>query len=215
MAESVVLETQPRMGRGTQAARKLRRQGLIPAVIYGHKQETVPIALGAEEFVNAVRHGVRVVDLKSGAGTERALIQDLQWDHLGKEVLHADFRRVDVHERVQVPVPIEIRGIAPGVAAGGILDQPLHTLEVECSVSAVPDHIRVNVGELQIGQAIHVRDLVLPPDVKALGDPDAIVVHVKEPLVTPEAAAAAPVAEQAEPEVIGRKAAEEEEEEKK
>jgi large subunit ribosomal protein L25 len=213
MAESVVLDTQPRTQHGTAAARKLRRQGLVPAVIYGHKQETVPVALNAEELGNAIRHGARVVDLKSGGATERALIQDLQWDHLGKDILHIDFRRVDVHERVQVPVPLEIRGIAPGVTGGGILDQPLHTLEVECPVSAVPDRIRVNIGELQIGEAIHVRDLVLPPDVTALGDPDAIVVHVTQPHVEAEAAAPA-AAEQAEPEIIGRKPAEEEAEEK-
>jgi large subunit ribosomal protein L25 len=213
MAESVVLDTQPRAGRGTQAARRLRRQGLVPAVIYGHKQETVPVALDAEALGDAIRHGARVVDLRGQGDTERALIQDLQWDHLGKEILHADFRRVDVHERVQVPVPLEVRGIAPGVTGGGILDQPMHTIEVECPVSAVPDRIRVNIGELQIGQAIHVRDLVLPPDVKALGDPDALVIHVTQPAAAPEAAAP-PAAETAEPEVIGRKAAEEEAEEK-
>jgi large subunit ribosomal protein L25 len=214
MAESLVLVTQPRAGRGTQAARKLRRQGLIPAVIYGHKQETVPVALNGEEFLNAIHHGARVVDLKSDAGTEHALIQELQWDHLGKDVLHVDFRRVDIHERVQVPVPIEIRGIAPGVTAGGVLDQPLHTVEIECAVDSVPDHIRVTIGELQIGQAIHVRDLHLPAEAKALADPDAIVVQIREPQVAPEAAAP-PAAETAEPEVIGRKVAEGEEEEKK
>jgi large subunit ribosomal protein L25 len=213
MAESLVLDTQPRQGSGTQAARRLRRQGLVPAVIYGHKKETVPIALNGEELHNAIRHGARVVDLKSAAGTEHALIQDLQWDHLGKDIIHVDFRRVDIDERVEVPVPIELRGIAPGVTAGGLLDQPLHTLTVECPVNAVPDSIRVNVGELQVEQSIHVRDLNLPPEVKALDDPDAIVVHVRPPQV--EAEAPAPVvAEQAEPEVIGRKAAEEEEEEK-
>ena len=213
MAESLVLDTRPRKGHGTLAARRLRRQGLVPAVIYGHKKETVPIALNGEELHNAIRHGARVVDLKSGAGTEHALIQDLQWDHLGKDILHVDFRRVDINERVEVPVPLEIRGIAPGVTAGGILDQPLHTLTVECPVNAVPDSIRVNIGELQVGQSIYVRDLHLPPEVKALADPDAIVVHVRQPQVEAEAApVVAP--EQAEPEVIGRKAAEEEAEEK-
>jgi large subunit ribosomal protein L25 len=214
MAESLVLETQPRDGRGTQAARRLRRQGLVPAVIYGHKEETVPIALNGEELHDAIRHGARVVDLKSASGTEHTLIQELQWDHLGKEILHVDFRRVDVNERVQVPVPIELRGIAPGVTAGGLLDQPLHTLEVECPVNAVPDSIRVNIGELQIEQSIYVRDLHLPPEAKVLADPDAIVVHVRPPQVEAEAAAAPVAAEQAEPEVIGRKPTEEEEEEK-
>jgi large subunit ribosomal protein L25 len=215
MAESVVLQTQPRQERGSQAARRLRRQGMIPAVIYGHKEATVAVALKAEDLVSAVRHGQRVVDLRSDSGVERALIQELQWDHLGKEVLHADFRRVAEHERVQVPVPVEIRGIAPGVTAGGILDQPLHVLQVECEVTAVPESIRVNINELQIDQAIYVKDLHLPPGVKVLGDPDAIVVQVRAPLAEPEAAAApTPGTETAEPEVIGRQREEEEEEEK-
>jgi large subunit ribosomal protein L25 len=218
MAESVVLQTQPRQGRGTQAARRLRRQGLIPAVVYGHKQATIAVALNGEEFSSAVRHGQRVVDLKLDGATERALIQELQWDHLGKEILHVDFRRVSEHERVQVPVPVEVRGIAPGVTAGGILDQPLYVLEVECEVTAVPDSIRVNINELQIDQAIYVKDLHLPPGVKVIGDPDAIVIHVTAPKAeaeAPAAAAAPAAAEQAEPEVIGRQRAEEEEEEKK
>jgi large subunit ribosomal protein L25 len=216
MAESVVLQTQPREERGTQAARRLRRQGRIPAVIYGHKEATVAVSLSAEDLVSAVRHGQRVVDLKSDGGVERALIQELQWDHLGKEVLHADFRRVGEHERVQVPVPVEIRGISGGVTAGGILDQPLHVLQVECEVTAVPDSVRVNITELQLDQAIYVKDLHLPPGVQVLGDPDAIVVQVRAPLAEPEAAAApAPGTETSEPEVIGRQREEEEGEEEK
>jgi large subunit ribosomal protein L25 len=213
MAESVQLAIQPREGRGTQAAQRLRRQGLLPAVVYGHKQETVSVALSLEEFENAVRHGARLVELKSDGNVEQALIQDVQWDHLGKEVLHVDFRRVSRDERVVVTVPLQLRGLAPGVNAGGILDQPLHTIDVECLVTAVPDSIRVNIGELQIDGSIYVRDLHLPPDVKAMADPDAIVVHVTAPLAEAPAAAA-PAAEQAEPEVIGRKAGEEGEEEK-
>ncbi len=100
---------------------------------------------------------------------------------MGQDILHADFRRVSADERIHVPVRIELRGIAPGVSAGGALDQPLHTLDIECPAVAVPDSIRVNINELKIGDAIHVRDLTLPPDVKALADADAIVVHVTAP----------------------------------
>jgi len=82
-------------------------------------------------------------------------------------------RRVAVDERIVVTVPLEIRGVAPGVNAGGTLDQPMHTLSVECLAVSIPESIRVNVGELQIGSAIHVRDLVLPDGVKAMTDPDA------------------------------------------
>jgi large subunit ribosomal protein L25 len=212
MAESIALVTQPRAGRGSQAARRLRREGLIPAVLYGHKEETVCVALPREELEKAIRHGVRVVDLKADGKEGKALIRDVQWDHLGKELLHVDFARVAVDERIVVTVPLEIRGQAPGVNAGGTLDQPIHTLSVECLAISIPESIRVNVGELQIGSAIHVRDLVLPPGVKVMSDPDAIVVHVTTKMVEPEAAAPVEVPEQAEPEVIGRQKAEAEEE---
>jgi large subunit ribosomal protein L25 len=213
MAESVVLVTQPRQGRGSQAARQLRRKGLVPAVLYGHKEETLSVALPADEVEKAIRHGVRVVDLKADGKEGKALIRDVQWDHLGKELLHVDFTRVAADERIVVTVPLEIRGVAPGVNAGGTLDQPIHTLSVECLAISIPESIRVNVGELQIGSAIHVRDLVLPPGVKVMSDPDAIVVHVTTKVTEPEAPVAAEAPEQAEPEVIGRQKVEEEESE--
>jgi large subunit ribosomal protein L25 len=215
MAESVVLPIEKREGRGTHRARKLRAQGKVPGVVYGHKEETVSVAVAADALMSAVRHGARVVDLRTDGGLQKAQIAELQWDHLGVELLHVDFRRVAADERIHVTVPVELKGIAPGVTGGGILDQPIHTLAIECAADSVPESIRVNINELQLGAAIHVRELHLPPGVKALADPDAIVVHVTAPQVAPEAAAA-PGAEQAEPEVIGRKtAAEEEGEEEK
>src|SRR5439155_17618767 len=112
--------------------------------------------------------------------------------HLGKEVLHVDFMRVSQDERIEVPVRIELKGIAPGVTGGGILDQPLHTLTVECLAIRIPDSIRVNINELQLGAAIHVKDLTLPEGVKALADPDAIVVQVMTPAAEPAAPAPVP-----------------------
>jgi large subunit ribosomal protein L25 len=215
MAETVVLATQPRDSRGTHKARQLRKKGLVPAVVYGHKQETLSVAVSAEELTKAVRHGVRVLDLQTNGAVEKALIRELQYDHLGKELLHVDFARVSADERVHVSVKVELRGVAPGVTHGGALDQPLHVLPIECLAISIPDSIRVNVGELVIGQAIHVRDLVLPEGVKALADPDAIVVHVTVKQVEAEPTPAAPAAEAAEPEVIGRKPEEGEEEEEK
>jgi large subunit ribosomal protein L25 len=213
MAESVVLATEPRADHGTRAARKLRKSGKIPAVVYGHKEETLAVSLSGEELQRAIRHGTRVVDLRSGGNLQKALIREVQWDHLGKDVLHVDFTRVSADERIQVNVSIEIRGIAPGIAQGGVLDQPIHTVLVECPAIAVPDSIRVNVNELQMDGAIHVRDLTVPPDVKVLTDPDAIVVHVvaKQEEPAPAVAAAPVEAGAAEPEIIGRKVAEEEE----
>src|SRR5262245_54793230 len=185
MAESVVLEARKREERGTQRAKRLRRQGLIPAVVYGHKEATVAVSLNKDDLVKAVRHGVRVVDLKTDGQTEKAFIKEVQWDHLGHDILHVDFARVSEGERITVTVPLEIRGTAPGVTAGGLLDQPLHTLHVECPALSVPDSIRVNINELQLGGVIHVRDLKLPPGVTAVSDPDVVVIHVTAPVAEP------------------------------
>jgi large subunit ribosomal protein L25 len=211
MAESVVLEARPRTERGTQAARRLRRQGLIPAVVYGHKEATISLILPLEAVEKAIRHGVRVVDLRADGKQEKVLIKEVQWDHLGKHLLHVDFTRVAVDERIEVSVPVELRGTAPGVNAGGILDQPIHTLSIECLAMSIPDSIRVNIGELQVGQAIHVRDLHLPEGIRVRGDPEAIIVHITTPVAPPEPVAAAEAPAQAEPEVIGRQKVEEEE----
>src|SRR5262249_37726638 len=168
MAETVVLAAEKREGRGTRKADKLRKQGRIPAVVYGHKEDTVSVSVGHDDLMSAIAHKARVVDLNVGGAVQKALIRALQWDHLGKDVPTVDFCRVRADERITVTVPLELRGIAPGVAAGGILDQPLHTLEVECLAVAVPESIRVTIGELQVDQSLYVRDLKLPEGVKAL-----------------------------------------------
>jgi large subunit ribosomal protein L25 len=212
MAETLEFVTQPRQEIGSQAARRLRRKGLVPAVVYGHKEATVHVTLPMDELQKAIRHGVRVVDLKTDGKAEKALIKEVQWDHLGKDLLHVDFARISADERVVVTVPLELKGIAPGVTGGGVLDQPMHTLSIEALAVALPESIRVNIGELQLGGAIHVRDLVLPPGVKVMADADAVVVHITVPAAEPAAApAAVPEAGAAEPEVIGRQAKEEEE----
>jgi large subunit ribosomal protein L25 len=215
MADSVTLAAQKREGSGTRSAERLRKQGRVPAVVYGHKEATVSVSLASEDLLAALRHGARVVDLKTDGAAETALIREVQWDHLGKEVLHVDFARVGKDERIHVAVRIELRGTAPGIAAGGVLDQPLHALEIECLAISIPESIRVPVGELQLEGSIHVRDLHLPEGVVALTDPDAVVVHIAPKMVEPEPAAAAPAPGAAEPEVIGRKAGEEEGEEEK
>jgi large subunit ribosomal protein L25 len=212
MADMVLLVAQKRDTRGSRDARVLRAKGNVPAVLYGHQEATVSLSLPLEELETAVRHGVHVVDLKTDGNVEKALIKSVQWDHLGKEILHVDFARVAADERVVVTVPLEIRGTAPGIAAGGVLDQVIHTLSVECPVISVPASIRVNVGELQLDGVIHVKDLVMPPEVKAMADPDAVIVHVTLKQLEEEPAPAVVATEQAEPEVIGRQVKEEEEE---
>jgi large subunit ribosomal protein L25 len=219
MAESVVLAAKPRQADGSRTARNMRRKGQAPGILYGHKEEVIPVTLVLEDLEKAIRHGARVVELDLNGKKEQALIHEVQWDHLGQELLHVDFKRVSRDERVVVNVRLELRGTAPGVTAGGVLDQPLHSLSVEALAISLPESIRVNIGELQIDSVLHARDIVLPQDVKLMTDPDAVVVQVKPPVVEAEAPAAAPVegaaAATAEPEVITRRVTEEKEEEEK
>jgi large subunit ribosomal protein L25 len=202
MAEFTRIQTQPRSLFGTANTRRLRKQGLLPAVIYGHKEEVVSVVLQRDEFEKVVRKGAHIVEIEYNGKTEKARIRELQWDHLGKEALHADFMRVSQDERIVIGVPIVLRGTAPGIAEGGVLDQPIHLLQVECPALEIPESIRVTIDKLMLGDAIHVKDLTLPPNVTATLDPDAVVVIVKAQKVEEPAPVVAPVEGAAEPEVI-------------
>jgi large subunit ribosomal protein L25 len=200
MAETVLLKSQPREKFGTSASCKLRSQGLLPAVVYGHKEATLAILLPKDDVEKAVKRGVRIVDLEAGGKTETARFRELQWDHLGMELVHVDMMRVSKDERIVVQVRVDLRGTAPGVTAGGVLDQPMHTMNVECPALEIPEFIRVNIEKLQLGEVVHVKDLVLPAGVIAKNNPDAIVVQVKAQ--KEEAATATPLEGAVEPEVI-------------
>jgi large subunit ribosomal protein L25 len=209
MADTVTLKTEPRTGAGSRDAARVRKAGRVPAVVYGHKEMPAAVSVPRDELVSALRHHARTLDLVVSGKTETVLIQEIQHDHLGVAVLHVDFRRVSKDERVRTTVDIELRGTAPGTNSGGVLDQPLHTVHVECPAVAIPESIRVKIDSLLVGMAIHVKELDLPPGVKVLDDPDLVVVQVKQqqvPVVEP--VVAAPVAEgatAAEPEVITKK----------
>ena len=216
MAEAVILTAQERTQQGTHNARRQRRGGQIPAVLYGHKEATIPLTLSRDELYKAIRQGARLVDVKQGEKMEKALIREVQWDPIGHDILHVDFARVSIDERIEVDVRVELRGTAPGVTGGGVLNQPLHTLKIECLAIAIPDSIRVSIAELQLDHTIQVKALTLPDGVKVLNDPEAIVVQCVQKIieeVAPALPGAAPVAESAEPELIGRKKPEEGEEE--
>jgi large subunit ribosomal protein L25 len=208
MAE--LLNVKTRDGRGKREARRLRRTGNIPAVLYGHGEANCSLAVIADEMAAVVRHGGRVVELK-GAVNEKAFIRDLQFDTYGTHVLHVDFARVSEHERIEVKVNIELRGQAAGVKDGGVVEHFLHEVEIECEALSIPDKLELNISELKIDDSLTAGEIPLPPGVTLVSDPDAMVVHCVP--AREEEEAAAPAAGGAEPEVIGRKAEEEEAEE--
>ena len=203
--EKYVLEYVRRTPKGTGAARRLRREGRVPGILYGHNQDTVPLALDVDSFQAFLRSGNRAVTLRDGPRAEMALVKDVQHDALGSEVVHVDFARVDSDERVQVSVPVELHGTPKGAAEGGVVDQVQHELNIECLVFAIPESIRAEIAGLDIEESLNVRDLAPPEGVALLDDPDTVVVVVHAPRVEEEAEEEAEGAEAAaEPEVIGR-----------
>lgn len=207
MVEFLTLSVERREEVGKRRNRRLRESGKTPAVLYGHKKEVVNLAVPAEQLDAAIRLGNRFVRL-AGAVDERAFIKEVQWNVWGDMILHVDFTRVSEHERVQLELPLELRGEAPGVKEGGVVKQVLYRLEVEADPSNAPERVSVSVNELGFNQQIRVADVVLPEGVKTLAPADAVVVECFEQAEVSEADEEA--SEGAEPELIGRKKAEEE-----
>jgi large subunit ribosomal protein L25 len=207
MAE--VLNVELRETRGKRDSRRLRNGGSIPAVLYGHGRETVCLSVPAHEIEAALRHGGRLVDL-AGAVSEQAFIRELQWDTWGANVLHVDFTRISAHEKVQVLVTVELRGEAPGLKEGGVVEQLVHELEVECEATDIPEKLDVSVNQLNLNESITADELELHGTVTLLCEPDRVIVQCVEPTVMPEEEEELAPADEAEPEVIGRKPDEEE-----
>ena len=202
MAEAVKIPVEVRdaaknKGTGSRVSRKLRAKGRIPAIVYGHKQAPVPISVPKDAVLQMIKAATHLAELQMSGGTETVLIKDVQWDHLGKEILHLDFARVNAEETVEAEIRLDIKGDAPGVAEGGVLEVVHHTITVTCRAVAIPDAIKVDVSELHLGGAIHVKEIKLPAGVVIVGDGDQVAIHVINRVVEPE-----PVVEETQPEVI-------------
>jgi large subunit ribosomal protein L25 len=198
-------DPQKNKGTGSRVARRLRASGRVPAIIYGHKQTPQPISLHRDDVLRMLKVGGHVAQLQHGDGTEMVLVRDVQWDYLGKEIIHLDFARVSAEEEVETEIALDFHGTPVGLSQGGNLEVILHAVEVVCRATSIPDSLRVDVSGLGVDQGLHVRDLKLPEGVRATSDPDLLLVHVvsRSPVAdttTPEGASSN------EPEVIGRKA---------
>ena len=208
MAE-VTLEVERREATGKEVAKKLRREGRVPAVVYGGHREPVAITVdrkSVSELIQKSDHGIRSVFLLQMKGTDQsrhAMIKEVTIDPLSRKMMHIDFVRVLMDEMVRVTVPIHLNGTAIGVKEGGLLDWQVREIHVECLPNAIPDSVEVDVSPLGSHDYIRVKDLKLPEGAKVLDDPERVVVgvtHAKAEIVEPEAAEAAAVP--AEPEVI-------------
>jgi large subunit ribosomal protein L25 len=206
MAE-VTLEVTRREQTGKEVAKKLRRDGKVPAVVYGGHREPVAITVdrkSVSELIQKSEHGIRSVFLLKMAGSDQqrhAMIKDVTINPLTRQMTHIDFVRVVMDEKLKVTVPVHPIGTAIGVKEGGLLDFQVRELHVECLPNAIPDSIDVDVTPLGGHDYYRVKDLKLPEGVKVLDDPERVVVGVTHARAeVSEAAAEGAVA--AEPEVI-------------
>jgi large subunit ribosomal protein L25 len=215
MAVTTNLGARVREERGKSAMRKLRADGRIPAVLYGHGEDTHAISLDAHELeilfsrisVENTLITLKVDGLKGKSGDLRALVREVQKHPAQGRLLHVDFYQIHAGEKVSVNAPIRLVGTAAGTRSGGLVSQTVDSVTVRCLPDAIPDLIEVDVTSLEIGDSVHVRDLVLPAGVEAEEDGDVTICSVGLPqagIVDVPAVAAVEVPT-GEPEVIKRR----------
>ncbi|MBU3665605.1 MAG: 50S ribosomal protein L25 [Chthoniobacterales bacterium] len=212
MSNQVSLKASHRTAKGRNAVKKLKNADAIPAILYGSGVEPTPLQLERRAIDTLLSHAVGeniLVNLEIDGGARLALINEVQHHPVNRAVLHVDFQAVSANQALVAEVVIEPVGEAAGVkTGGGLLEQSLRSIEVECLPKDLPEMIKVDVSALNLGDALHVRDLPALPGVKYVADPEVTVFLVSEPKVSEEGAPAAEGAA-AEPEVIREKKAEE------
>ncbi len=212
--QTIAIKASSRNEMGSKKVVKVRDRGRLPAVIYGHRKDPRTVDFDYHDFYEAIHHGHRLFDVDKDGQNETLLVKDLQYDHLGRRIIHADMVRVDLSEVVHVTVPVVLKGTPKGYSQGGIVDQHLDHIVVECTVAAIPEEIDVSIKELELDQSIHARDVKLPQGVKLLSDAELLIAscHIPKKHIEEVPLEAVPM----EPEVItARKPEEEQAEETK
>ncbi len=181
---------------GSRASMRLRAEGLVPAVLYGHKEAPQSLSLQLTELRKSLAHKAKVVNL-TGAASGQAIVQALQWDTFHRDLLHVDLLRVDAGERVHVTVPLEVKGEAVGLTEGGVITIVSDHVEIEAAPASIPEVLHVDVTNLHMGENLTAGDITdLPEGAKLLTDAETVLVQCVAPAGTSkedEAAAAAPV----------------------
>jgi large subunit ribosomal protein L25 len=212
MAKQVKLKAEPRSATGRSAARKLKSRGIVPAIIYGGKEKSQPLQVSERDINAMLSHasGENILvelEIAGQKAPRTALLQEVQHSPVGGDVVHIDFHAISMDEKIQADVPLEALGVANGVKNfGGLLEQNLRVLAIECLPRDLPDRITVDVSALNIGDSIHVRDIQMPSGVTAKVQVDLTAFSVVAPVVEEEPVTAeAEAAAAAGPEVIKEK----------
>ncbi len=213
--ERISLSAVTRSAVGKNAVKKVRQEGFVPAILYGRARDPLALSVGRKDLLGALASGRNVlIDLTiardGGNLADTVMIADVQQDYLRREIVHVDLHQINLSEQLEVDVSVVLIGTAEGVASGGgILEQHRREVTVRCLPTQIPDRITVSVTPLNVGDSLHVRDLVVAEGIEILTPPEevlaAIVAPKEEEVETPAAAAEGTAA--AEPELVGRAAA--------
>lgn len=184
----VSLTAQTRTEFGNGPTRRLRREGLVPGIVYQSGGDALPLVLPGHDLKRTLVEGrTGVIDLVVGdARPQPVLVKDWQLHPVRGDVMHVDFQQVDLKVEIEAPIPISLVGSSVGVRDGGVLDQPLREVVVSALPDSLPDHIEVDVSELQVGDSLTVADISVPQGVTITSEPDTVVASVLAPTVETE-----------------------------
>jgi len=178
----VELQAEVRSAVGTRACRRLRKQGVIPGTLYGHGRPNILIMVPEKEFTHHFLAGHRVMHLNLPEGRETGMVKEVQYDVFGDRIVHVDFARISLKERVHMRVPVEPVGVAKGAAAGGVFELIRKELDIEGPAAEIPERIEVHVSEMAVGDVIRVKEIELPPSCRVLHvEPGDVVVAIHPP----------------------------------
>ncbi|MCB1086472.1 MAG: 50S ribosomal protein L25 [Verrucomicrobiae bacterium] len=189
MSSHQTLKANKRETSGTTASKRLRREGIVPAVIYGSQQRTYAVQVDAKEFSELLRQQSSdnfLINLEIEGAQEKSklvMVQAVEHNPLSGAVTHIDFHAVKEDETIHANIPIELQGTPAGAKEGGLVEHQIHSIEVFCRPADLPEKLEMDITSLGLGQSLHVRDLVLPKGVETHMDGDVVVVIVTEPRV--------------------------------
>ncbi len=221
--EKILVKADQRTEKGKGGARSLRRQGVLPAVVYGEKSESSPIKVQSRQMEKLIisgvgEHALITIEMKDKKGKKAehpVLVKDYQTDPVTDELLHVDFIKVSLERVVNVTVPLFMTKEPAGVKMGGILQNLIREIEIECLPTQIPDKIEFDAESIEIGHSVHVSDVTPPEGVKIITDLEAVILTVSAPKVEEEVPEEVAEEEAAEPELVKGKGKEEEEEQSK
>ncbi|MFC7338131.1 50S ribosomal protein L25 [Haloferula chungangensis] len=204
MAKKQTLHAEPRIRTGSGVLKQMRREGWLPCVVYGKGAENQNLKINAKAFRELLAHSTSesfIVNLEVADGKPSlAQLKSVQHDPLSGDPLHIDFLAVDLKSEITASIPVHLSGDAPGIKAGGVLEQGHHTLDITCSAANLPDSLEFDISAMEVGDSLHVGDVKFPEGVTPNYEADVVIAHIGSPRVEEGAAddeAAAPAAEEA------------------